>query len=59
MVLADSTITGWSPTGSPDTRWDDADLASLTTLTLDQFEVVDPIAAQANPFVPSLRARNG
>jgi len=59
MVLADSTITGWSPTGSPDERWNDADLSTLTSLTLDQFEVVDPIAAQANPFVPSLKAKNG
>lgn len=59
LVLADSTVSGWSPTGSPDERWNDADLATLTSLTLDQFEVVDPISAQANPFVPSLRARNG
>lgn len=59
VVLADSTVTGWSPTGAPDERWNDADLATLTTLTLEQFEVVDPIAAQANPFVPSFRATNG
>lgn len=59
MVLADSTVSGWSPTGSPDDRWNDADLATLTTLTLDQFEVVDPLAAQANPFVPSFKAKNG
>ena len=59
MVLADSTVSGWSPTGSPDERWNDADLATLKSLTLDQFEVVDPIAAQANPFVPSLKAKAG
>ena len=59
MVLADSTVSGWSPTGSPDERWDDADLGTLRSLTLDQFEVVDPIAAQANPFVVSLKATNG
>lgn len=59
MVVADSTLSGWSPTGSPDERWNDADLATLRSLTLDQFEVVDPIAAQANPFVVSLKATNG
>ena len=59
MVLADSTVGGWSPTGSPDERWNDTDLATLKSLTLDQFEVVDPISAQANPFVPSLKAKNG
>ena len=41
MVLADTagTFSGW---GTPDGRWDNADLATLSTLSTDDFEVVDP-----------------
>ena len=28
--------------GTPDSRWDDTDLATLSTLGTDDFEVVDP-----------------
>jgi hypothetical protein len=32
--------------GTPDRRWDDADLAALQRFSLDDFEVVDPSAVQ-------------
>ncbi len=40
-VSADSSGSGWGFGGEGDSRWDDADLATLSTLDLNQFEVVD------------------
>jgi hypothetical protein len=36
-------------TGEPDTRWSDADLAGLRSLTVGMFEVVDPSPMQVSP----------
>ena len=41
MVLYD-TGPGLDVNGTPDRRWDDAQLATLRRITADDFEVVDP-----------------
>ena len=40
-IVFSDTGPGFALTGTPDRRWDMEDLASLTRLTTDDFEVVD------------------
>lgn len=49
MILADSTVSGWGLSGESDGRWNDADLGTLATLDLNQFEVVDTVGWQVSP----------
>jgi hypothetical protein len=49
MILADSTVSGWGLSGESDGRWNDADLGTLHTLDIDQFEVVDIANWQVSP----------
>ncbi len=48
MVLAD-TGGALGVDGTPDRRWDDADLATLRTLTIEDFEVVDSSGLMVSP----------
>ena len=48
MVLSD-TGPGLGLRGTPDGRWDDADLGTLGTLTADDFDVVDPSSIMVAP----------
>jgi hypothetical protein len=54
-------LTDTSPTsmlrGEPDDRWDDDDLATLRTLDLDNFEVVDPTPMRASADPADLTVR--
>lgn len=48
IILSD-TGPGFGLRGTPDARWDDADLDTLGQLTTDDFEVVDPTPIVADP----------
>jgi hypothetical protein len=43
-IVADTTVAAWHLSGTPDTRWDDADLETLGTLTPSDFEWLDVTA---------------
>jgi hypothetical protein len=40
-VVADTTLSEWHLSGTPDARWDDDDLDTLVSLTPDDFEWLD------------------
>ncbi len=48
IILADNGLTG-GLIGTPDSRWDNSDLACLTNFTLSQFEPVNVSSLQLNP----------
>ncbi len=48
-VLLSDTGPGFGLRGTPDARWDDADLATLSQLSMDDFEVVDPTSIISDP----------
>ena len=56
-VVVDTNHDGLALLGEPDERWDDADLATLRTLTAADFEVVDPDPMRAEPGTESYRIR--
>ena len=48
MIVSD-TGPGFGLSGTPDRRWDDGDLVTLTTLHAGDFEVVDPSSVVVSP----------
>jgi hypothetical protein len=57
-ILSD-TGPGFKVRGTPDARWDDADLQTLRTLTTDDFEVVDPAGVMVSPDSMAARPAPG
>jgi hypothetical protein len=53
-VLAD-TGPGLTLAGEPDVRWDDADLATLTSLSMADLQVVDPTPMMVSPDSHQIR----
>ncbi len=54
-VVTDTNHGGMAMGGEPDTRWDDADLATLQTLDASDFEVVDPTPMIIDPASMKIR----
>ena len=57
-ILSD-TSPGFRVRGTPDARWDDADLRTLGTLSTDDFEVVDSSGVMVSPTSMAARPATG
>lgn len=54
-VVTDTNSHGMAMGGEPDTRWDDADLATLQQLNASDFEIIDPAQMMVDPSTMQIR----